>query len=379
MKVLLSISYYAPHISGLTRYAENLAEALAQNDVTVTVLTSQHTKALPLKETINGVHIIRVPVTFMVSKGPIMFGLLAKSIQLIPDVDVVNCHLPQFESFIIALLAKSFGKKLIVTYHTDLDNGKSFIQKLVKQVLLFSHTVTCWLADTIVIQTEDNAQYSSFLKRFRNKLVSIYPPIIPPILASQEAKTALHEHIGKKDAYYIGFLGRMAKEKGIEYLLEALTIIKENMGKDCLLLLAGPQQAIGEHSYQQKIMKLIAKEKNSILSLGILSEDEKNAFYKALDVFVLPSVNTTEAFGMVQVEAMYCGIPVVATNLPGVRVPIMQTGMGEIVKPQNSSALAGAVVKILQNKKKYIKPVEVIQKKFSIDKILNEYQKLFGD
>src|ERR1700691_4470026 len=124
MKLLLSLSYYSPHVSGLTLYAQNLAEGLSKKGDHVTVLTSEHSKQLPLRETFNGVDVFRVPITIQVSKGPIMLGLLAKSITLISGADVVNFHLPQFESAMLAIVAKCLNKKIVVTYHTDLGNEK---------------------------------------------------------------------------------------------------------------------------------------------------------------------------------------------------------------------------------------------------------------
>ena len=379
MKLLISLSYYYPHISGLTLYAKNLAEGFAERGTNVSILTSQHDKQLPLYETEHEVHIIRVPVTFRFSKGPIMLGFLSKSIKEVRKADVINCHLPQFESFIIALLAKCFGKKFVVTYHTDLHVEKGFIQKIIRFGLLLSHSITCQIADSIVVQTKDNALHSDFLKRFVHKLVFIYPPILPPVITSHIGHDSLLRRVENRDVYCIGFLGRMAKEKGIEYLLEAMPEISKKTNKKCLLLIAGPADAIGEQRYKKKIATIIQKEIDSIIMLGSLTEQEKGSFYKILDVLVLPSVNTTEAFGMVQIEAMYCGTPVIATDLPGVRVPIHETKMGEIVPPANKKALTDAIITVLHNREKYVKPFETIQKIFSIEKILNSYNEIFFD
>ncbi|MCI0528881.1 MAG: glycosyltransferase [Nitrospira sp.] len=76
-------------------------------------------------------------------------------------------------------------------------------------------------------------------------------------------------------------------------------------------------------------------------------------FYSLIDVLVLPSVNSTEAFGMVQAEAMKMGVPVVATELPGVSVPIKVTGMGEIVPIKDVHALSRAIGKVLASGKRY--------------------------
>jgi len=377
MKLLISLSYYSPYVSGVTLYAKTLAEALAKEDIHVTILTSQHDKSLPLEEKISGVKVVRVPVAFKISKGPIIFSLFQKCLPLIRNTDVVNCHLPQFESSLLALVAKCFGKKVIVTHHTDLADKNSLTKRLIKQGLMVSQMITCSLADAIVVQTKDNAEYSSFLSRFRHKLVFIYPPVLLPVHVSEATEKQMNNRMGDTNAYRIGFLGRIANEKGIEYLFKALPLVEKQIGKKCQLMIAGSKDAIGEQAYKNKIMSLIRNEKDSVVFLGFLTEEEKSAFYTLLDVFVLPSINTTEAFGMVQVEAMYCGTPVVATDLPGVRVPIKETGMGEIVPPKDIEALADAIGNVLQNKKKYVKEVLVIQKNFSIEEVLKAYQELF--
>ena len=87
--------------------------------------------------------------------------------------------------------------------------------------------------------------------------------------------------------------------------------------------------------------------------LGNLTSKQLSAFYKSIDLLVLPSINQTEAFGMVQAEAMIAGTPVIASNLPGVRIPIKLTKMGIIVEPKNIDQLSKAIKDILENKNKY--------------------------
>lgn len=82
--------------------------------------------------------------------------------------------------------------------------------------------------------------------------------------------------------------------------------------------------------------------------LGIVSDAEKRALFELSDVLVLPSTNSTESFGMVQVEAMTCGTPAVATDLPGVRQPVLSSGMGKIVPIRDAKALGQAVVEVMQ-------------------------------
>ena len=161
-------------------------------------------------------------------------------------------------------------------------------------------------------------------------------------------------------------------------MLEAIPALQKRIGSDSFaIVLAGPKKTVGEEKYQKYISDLLIQYSEFVVQLGELTDDQLGAFYSLLDVFVLPSTNNTEAFGMVQVEAMYCGTPVVATDLPGVRVPVRETKMGEIVQPGNGKALALAISKILQNKKHYIQSSDTIQKIFSVEKILKEYQEIF--
>jgi glycosyltransferase involved in cell wall biosynthesis len=94
---------------------------------------------------------------------------------------------------------------------------------------------------------------------------------------------------------------------------------------------------------------------------------------------ILPSINSTEAFGMVQVEAMICGTPVVATDLPGVRVPVNMTGMGRIVRPKDSQSLAESIIDVLEHKESYSQSPESIVRKFSPDSVAAQYEALFEE
>jgi len=120
MRILTVLTYYRPHTSGLTIYAERLAKALARRGHQVTVLTSQYERSLPREEQVDGVRIVRAPVMWRVSKGVIMptFGFLAT--RLVLSHDVVHLHLPQFDAAGIALRGRLLRKPTVITYHCDL-------------------------------------------------------------------------------------------------------------------------------------------------------------------------------------------------------------------------------------------------------------------
>ena len=375
MKVLEVLTYYRPHISGLTIYVERLSQALAAQGHDVTVLTSQYEEGLPRHEEVGGVHVERVPVAFRVSKGVIMptFGFHAT--RLTRQADVIHLHLPQFDAPGLALRGRLMGRPVTLTYHCDLQLPQGLFNRIVNQVVLLMNQMAGKLADAVVTYTADYGAHSPFLSQFINKKLHIIPPPVklaecPPACADDFA--ARHDLANKK---VIGISARVAAEKGIEVLLRALPKVLEAHPK-AHVLHANPQ-TLGEEAYAAQLAPLIEQCAEHYEQLGALHGAELTAFYKNLDALVIPSLNSTESFGLVQIEAMMNGAPVVASNLPGVRQPVTMTGMGEVTPIGDHEALAKALIRVLAEKEEYVRPGDVIAESFSPQQTARAYVKLF--
>lgn len=381
MRVLIVLTYYRPHTSGLTIYAERLARGLAQQGHEVVVLTSRYNRSLPAAEVLDGVRVVRAPVLLRVSKGVIMptFGFLAW--KYVRWADVVSLHLPQFDAAGVALRGRLLRKPTVLTYHCDLQLPESPFNRLVNEVIHQMNVLAGRFTHRVIAYTHDFAEHSPYLQRFADKLEVIPPPVeMPPVRASGIAAFA-KMHNPEDHHPVIGMAARLAAEKGVEVLLAAFPQILERYPNARILFAGQYQNVLAEQDYARRLEPTLGRleEAKKWKFLGILDPLQMAAFYPNLDLLVVPSLNSTESFGLVQVEAMLCGTPCVASNLPGVRQPVAQTGMGEIAPIGDSDGLAEAMLRVLGSPATYARSREEIAARFSVEQTVAGYETLFAN
>jgi glycosyltransferase involved in cell wall biosynthesis len=376
MKVLIVLTYYRPHTSGLTIYAERLAKGLVARGHDVTVLTSQFDRSLPTEEMRDGVRVVRAPVLFRVSKGVIMptFGFLAT--RLVRQHDVVSLHLPQFDAAGVAVRCRLMGRPSVLTYHCDLTLPAGWFNWIVNRVVLLMNHAAGHLADRVVAYTEDFAQHSPFLQAFRDKIEVIPPPVELPKVSAGAVAAFKKIHNLDESGPVIGMAARLATEKGVEVLLRALPRVLEEYPGARILFAGQYKNVVGEEAYARRLAPLFKEFEDHWRFLGVLRPVQMAAFYPNLDVIVVPSLNSTESFGLVQVEAMLCGTPAIASNLPGVRQPVEQTGMGQVVPIGDSDALAEAIVEVIGLRQDFVRPQEEIVERWSTERTAKRYETL---
>ena len=380
MKILTVLTYYRPHTSGLTIYAERLAKAFVKRGHEVTVMTTQFEPGLPREENMEGVRVIRIPVLLRVSKGVIAptFGWVAT--QLVAQHDVVQLHLPQFDAPGVAFRARLFGKPAVLTYHCDLDLPPGLFNRLVNTVVHFQNNMAGILSNHIVTYTQDYADNSPFLSRYKTKLTPILPPVELPTPTPEAVAAFALEHRTKEKRPVIGMVTRFASEKGVEILLDALTAILAKYPNAQVLYAGQHQNVMGEQPYYERLIPRIREyeAKGQWTFLGNLSPLQLAAVYPNLDVITVPSLNSTEAFGLVQIEAMMNNVPSVPSALPGVRQPVKMHGMGRVSQIGDAASLAEAILEVLDHAEKYRGDVSAIKQAYDPDSIAAEYEKLFA-
>jgi glycosyltransferase involved in cell wall biosynthesis len=372
MNILFFSSYYYPYTSGLTTYPQKILKHLVKKNK-ITVLTFPHSLNLIQKENYDGYLIIRMPYLFKISKGYISPQSMRYVIQEVIRHDVIFLNLPNGEGIFLALFARIMGKKIISLFHCNVYLPNDLGSLLINFFVNISVFIQLFLSNTIVGYTKDYITSISYIKPFLSKITYTLPPIINTNHMQLNPKPTSNN----TPIIRIGFAGRIAREKGIEYLIKAMEGIQ-----NAELLFAGPygNQVAGEEHYFSYILNMLNKSSIIFRFLGNLTGKQLQSFYASLDVLILPSINQTEAFGMVQVEAMLVGTPVIATNLPGVRQPILLTKMGIIVEPKNPKQIQQAIYKIIRNKKHFSHShlIKKARQIFSITKVYEFYDNLFS-
>ena len=377
MKILIALTYYRPHYSGLTIHAEREARALSARGHQVTILTSRYSTELPPQEIRDGIQIVRPRVWLHVSKGVIMPSMPLWAWRLTRQADVIHLHTPQLDAAPIALISRFLGKPIVLTYHCDLMLPKGFIHSLANRVSDLANHITAQLSSVIVHNTRDYAENSPFLRGYLERLFPIFPPVeVAPPTQETNASFRARAVIQPGDRL-IGMAARLATEKGVEYLAQAMPIVMQRHPSARVLFVGPYQNIVGEEQYAQHLSPLLDSLGDHWKFLGILPPQEFSAFLSQCEVTVLPSINSTESYGLVQVESMMCGTPVVASDLPGVRVPVQSTGMGKIFPHADAGALAEALIEVLDHTDRYHGDPSAFIRLSSPESVAIEYEKAF--
>lgn len=386
-KILIVLYYYHPYVSGLSVLAKNLAENFVRRGHSVTVLTSRHDKSLSREEKIEGVDIRRVPVLFSLGKGICAPTLWTETIKLSKTHDIVNFHLPIADPALAALFIPR--EKLITQYHCDLNLGDGIVSRVILFVSFLLMNLLLKRSKNIVVLTKDYFENCKF-KKYSDKVVAIYPPIdykrwVKLPIDTTTTSTTINNTINNNNRdnliFKIGFVGRIVEEKGLQYLFESIEhIIKCDPKWNFKIFVVGEFNKIkvAGGTIYDKLLPYLQKYPTYIEFTGHLSDTDLLKFYNEIDLLVLPSVDPLEAFGMVQVEAMLCGTPVVASDMPGVREVVRKTSFGELTIPKDASDLAKKIIFCRDNinKRRYDISREKLLSIFNFEKELDKYEQL---
>ncbi len=339
MRVLHVNKLYTPWIGGIESVVQELAEGLITlPDIHCEVLVCQDRGPREISE-LNGVRITRVASSGMFLSMPFAPGFSAALQAMASKFDVVHVHTP----FPLLLFCdwndlKKKGVRIVIHHHSDIVRPlqRALLSPLGRLEKRFLNA-----ADKIIVTSEGLLKHSLTLANYRSKcqVVPLSIGLNSVRSRSAEERAGIRDRLGlRPNDRVIMFAGRLAYYKGVEYLIEAVRSL------NVILLIAGAGPLQSRLTRQIERQNLTSK----VRILGRITDDELNSLYSVADLFVLPSIAPSEAFGLVQLEAMSHGLPVINTDLPsGVPSVSRHNETGLTVPPADSAALRSAIALIL--------------------------------
>ncbi len=372
MKILQINKFYYPWLGGIESVVKNISEKLNRKKGLKVEVLCCNSKCTRVIENINKVKIYKAASFGIILGMPLSIDFFYLFKKMANQYDIIHIHWPFPLAFIAVSLLK-IKPKIIITWHSEIVRQKLFNIILKPFVIKALHS-----ADVIIAPTKNHIIYSEYLQKFKDKIRIVPFGISQNHYKEFNYKQALKIKKSFKDKKIILFVGRLAYYKGLNYLLMALEIVKQKLPNFILLV-------IGEGNLKNKLIQLtksLALEKY-VLFIPPQNEEILKSYFLACDVFVLPSIYKSEAFGLVQLEAMLAKKPVINTNLEsGVPLVSLNNKTGSTVPPKNHEKLASELLKLLCNKKiaKFYgnNAHQRVIKYFSLNTMIDRHLKLYN-
>lgn len=327
LRVLHVGKYYPPHPGGMESHLEALCQELKPFVDVEVLVASDESKTK--EEVIDAVKVTRLATPLNFQAAPVCPQMVRK----IRDsrADVVHLHWPN-PTAVLAYLASRHRGCLVFTYHSDIVR-----QKMLSRAFwpFLRHALK--RAGAVIVASPNYRDSSKVLAGFRERC-RVIPFGISPDYFQQVDGTEVASLRRQYGPRLVLGVGRFVYYKGFEYLIRAMKDVEGRL----LLIGNGP---LRERLAREAVASGVSDKVTFLIDVK-----DVRPFYQAADVFVLPSIARSEAFGIVQLEAMACGKPVVNTSLDsGVPFVSPHGVSGLTVEPANPAALSEAISTLLDN------------------------------
>lgn len=328
IKVLQVNKLYYPEVGGIEKTLQLISEGLNEK-TDMKVLVCQK-KGRGRYENVNGVQVCRAGSLGVVASVPISIPFIWKLRRMSKNVDIIQFHMP-FPLGDLACLLSGYKGKVAAYWHSDVVKQK-------KWMILYRPVMEAFLkrADVIFVGAKGIAEGSQYLKPYLDKCHVVPFAVSEDILQDGSIYLKKNGYLRNNDHLQILFVGRLVYYKGIAVLIDAVRKLSDSV---CLTVVG---DGVLENEMKQKCQELNIQDR--VIFLGKVSDEQLKQCYRKADVFVLPSTQRSEAFGLVQLEAMAYGIPVINTNLKsGVPEVSIHRETGLTVPPEDPVQLAEAL------------------------------------
>ena len=351
MKIGYFITHY-PYEKHYTQYvcggmetaASTLAAIMSERGHEISVFTTSIDNRDSVEKYEN-LTVYRYGANFKIAQANIALSLLWKPLEY--KIDIVHTHGPTPPASIAALrYAKTKNKPLVVTYHGDAQANWGGVVRRISVLFYNTYLVHSILshANSVIVPSKDFADNSKFLKVHRDKITVIPNGINIDEFQVSYSKEECRRQLGLRgESRIILFIGALSPTKSPDVILRAMPILKKSVPNIKLIFVG---DGILKARLQKTSRELSVEEEVQFIDY-VDNSMRKAMLYKSSDLFVLPS--NQESFGIVILEAMASGLPVVASAFGGITNLVKDGQTGLLVPPYNSDILAKAIIKLLGN------------------------------
>lgn len=350
--------------------ADCMGKALNRTECRQEMVVCRPRPGMPSKQDCyKGKNVYRCRSFAEIASTPVSIEFLVKARKAAKDADIVIYHFP-YPMADIGILFRLYRGKLIVWWHCDFDTQKGkILTRLYRPIV--KHTLK--KADIIIVSAKGNINGSQILRKYKDKC-RVIPFAVPDDLAQKGRTYYESRNSGTRRKVHVLFIGRFVWYKGLDVLLKAFAKLDH---KKYELLLVGDGPLLSDMQSLAKHLNL-----NNVAFAGSVSQDEKIKKIQWSDFLVLPSVSKAEAFGIVQIEAMAFGKPVINTSIPGGVPEICPNGVcGITVRPHNKKELARAIKRLGEDtslRETYGKrAIELVKEKYNTSRMVRQYINVF--
>lgn len=368
--------YFSPHYGGVESYVRDLSQEFVSMGHSVTVLTSRFDSSLPEREMWNGIEIIRVPLLATLFRSPLPRSMRKYLNTIQPDIAHIHTPPPTFPYFSSRLI-KERGIPSVLTYHCDSDVPSRLASPLIRFADRLITSSIMKRSDRIIVTSRTYSFTSANTWKMRSDIIPVSADtsrFFPDRLDRERTRRKM----GLEGKKVVLFVGRLVRHKGVTYLVEAMRFLDE----DSVLLI------VGDGEYRQHIQRFIRNRgmQQHVRMLGEVRDAELPSIYRAADVTVIPSTSRLEAFSIAAVESMASGVPILVSDIPGVREVIQNGVQGFVFRPMDAEDIAAKLKSLLSNeeqRKEMSKRCTERAKEFSsravAAKVMDVYEALLGD
>lgn len=366
--------YYFPDTGGVESVTNSLARGSVVSGHRVTVVCFEKIPSNG-SELIDGIRIIRTPITMLIASQPLGISYFLRCLKAAKNADLVHLHVPNMLGALCALLI-SIKPLLLVHWHSDVIN-KGLLGKILRPL----ESLLLRRADCIVATSQVYADASEILRPYKDKIAVV--PIGVPVVKHVGSDVVLSPSIEKqiRGRKIILAVGRLVPYKGFNVLIDAA----KHLLDDSVAVI------VGGGPLQEALLQAIdlANVKDRVVLTGRLSDVELNALFERATLYCLPSTYRAEAFGVVLLEAMSYGLPIVATDISGSGVPwVNQHGISGLNVPVDDPvALAQACNQIMSSPELRDRLSEGARKRYfaefteevSVKRMMHVYDQMFAN